>query len=228
MRHPDRAVWRKLRWSQLVDPLRNAAVVNGAFVGVLLLPILASGAWSLLPGWLDEARVYRLIGKPMGAAFVVLMMLALLGELAEKMEGAQLRWQQWRERRTPWSWPGFRAGASRAIEVAMAVFIAWFAVSLVVTLPRVLQPEVIIVGELAIARIVLALLDRAWQRLDAAGASLWRKVVLLAWPLILGIGLGVLLALQTQEPGLTRVTSATLMIAAIGAGLTLGASRLLR
>jgi hypothetical protein len=112
--------------------------------------------------------------------------------------------------------------------VAMAVFIAWFTVSLVITLPEILKPEVIIVGILAIARALLELLDQVWRRLDASGVSTGRKLVVLVWPLILGLGLAVLLAVQTHEPGLTRGLSVTLMIAAIGAGLTLGGLRLLR
>ena len=141
LRHPDQAAWSGLTWLRRVERMRDAAVVNGGFVGLLLLPFLVSAGWSLLPGWVNEARVYQAIGKAAGAAFVVLMLLALLGDLAEKVDAGQRRWQQWRQRRAPWSWPGFQTGASRVIEVLIGVFVAWFAVSLAVTLPGPWQPE---------------------------------------------------------------------------------------
>jgi hypothetical protein len=228
LRHPDRAAWSGLTWLQRVERMRDAAVVNGGFVGLLLLPFLVSAGWSLLPGWFNEARVYQAIGKATGAAFVVLMLLALLGDLAEKVDAVQRHWQQWRRRSAPWSWPGFQASASRVIEVLIAVFIAWFAVSLVMTLPAAWQPELIVVAELLFARVVLALLDRVWQQLDATDASVRRKLIVLVWPLILGIGLAALLVVHTNEPWLARATSATLFVTAVGAGLTLGLLRLLR
>src|SRR5262245_35898585 len=110
LRNPGLTGWRGRTWVQIVEQLRSAAVVNGAFVGLLLLPVLTSAAWSLRPGWLDEARVYRVIGKTMGVAFVVLMLLAWLGEAAAKGDAVQRWWRQWRRGRTPWSWPAFHAG----------------------------------------------------------------------------------------------------------------------
>jgi hypothetical protein len=228
LRHPDVQRPRKLLWRDRVGRLAGVAVVNGGFVALLLMPFLTSVAWSLLPGWLDEARVYWLLGQTVVVTFVAIMLFSLLGTVAETGEGLLDRWRQWRQQRGAWSWPGFRSAASWAIYVLIAAFAAWFTIDQVMTLPATLRPNVIVLGLLGIARGLVALLDRVWQRLETTGASAQRKLMMLTWPLALGIGVAAIRAAHARDSDLAALASAALLIAAAGAGLTLALLRVRR
>jgi hypothetical protein len=163
----------------------SATLVNMAMAATLLMALAVSVMWSLAPAWVNEVRMYSLLGQIAAGLFAVLMLLSFVAERVKEFFSLRDRWRDWHTRYDV-TWPSLRAILLRIIDVALGLLIVWLVIDQLLTLPALLKPEIIFVGVLVLLRGLLALLDGIWQRLDGAGASTRTKVTLLMLPVVFG------------------------------------------
>jgi hypothetical protein len=205
----------------------STALANTAMAATLLMALGVSITWSFAPTFANEESIYRLLGQTAAGLIAVIVLFSQAAQWTKEFVSIRERWRRWRGTHGDITWPNLRAVLSRVIEVSIGLLIAWFIVDLVLTLPAAFEPQIIFIGVLVLLRGLLALLDRIWQQLDRAGATMGRKVTLLTLPIAIGAAAAVGLAFtpRTEPLYAAVIFSCIAVVGCIAAGIIMLALR---
>jgi hypothetical protein len=221
-----RSVWRGSTLQDRLNSVAGAVLIHGGFTGILLLPFFLSVTWSTLPGWLDETRIYWIIGKIAAALFALTMVIGLIGSFANSFDEVSNWLRDVRKQLGTHPWAAFYTAVSRGLELLFVAFVLWLILGTVVSLPVGAKASSPVVGVLVMLRALIFLLDRIWQRLASAGAAGRGKAALLMLPPTLGIIAATGLAFAVQAADIIGLASIASVVSLIVASLTLLVLRL--